>query len=206
MKTEWTILQTNLLGSYLWCRTQLSDFTFTFHFHALEKEMATHSSVRAWRIPGMVEPGGLPSVGSHRVGHDWSDLAAAAPFVMCYLTLDSIFHFFFFYWHSYGYHLLYGLKWICWYFKLSHFRGFSDGAVIKNLPAIQETQETWVWSLGWEDTLEKGMAATHSSILAWEIPWTEDPWGLQFIGSQRVRGDWSDWACTQHSFWYFHFY
>ena len=51
-------------------RTQLSDFTFTFHFHALEKEMATHSSVLAWRIPGMVEPGGLPSLGSHRVGHD----------------------------------------------------------------------------------------------------------------------------------------
>ena len=51
-------------------RTQLSDFTFTFHFHALEKEMATHSSVLAWRIPGMGEPGGLPSVGSHRVRHD----------------------------------------------------------------------------------------------------------------------------------------
>ena len=51
-------------------RTRLSDFTFTFHFHALEKEMATHSSFLAWRIPGMVEPGGLPSVGSHRVGHD----------------------------------------------------------------------------------------------------------------------------------------
>ena len=58
--------------------TQLSDFTFTFHFHALEKEMATHSSVLAWRIPGTGEPGGLPSMGSHRVGHDWSDLAAAA--------------------------------------------------------------------------------------------------------------------------------
>ena len=52
--------------------TQLSDFTFTFtfHFHALEKEMATHSSVLAWRIPGTPEPGGLPSMGSHRVGHD----------------------------------------------------------------------------------------------------------------------------------------
>ena len=57
-------------------RTRLSDFTFTFHFRALEKEMATHSSVLAWRIPGMVEPGGLPSMGSHRVGHDWFDLAA----------------------------------------------------------------------------------------------------------------------------------
>ena len=51
---------------------------FTFHFHALEKEMATHSSVLAWRNPGMGEPGGLPSMGSHRVGHDWSNLAAAA--------------------------------------------------------------------------------------------------------------------------------
>ena len=59
-------------------RTRLSDFPFTFHFHALEKEMATHSCVLAWRIPGMGEPGGLPSKGSHRVGHDWSDLAAAA--------------------------------------------------------------------------------------------------------------------------------
>ena len=59
-------------------RTRLSDFTFTFHFHLLEKEMATHSSVLAWRIPGTGEPGGLPSMGSHRVGHDWSDAAAAA--------------------------------------------------------------------------------------------------------------------------------
>ena len=58
-------------------QTRLSDFTFTFHFHALEKVMATHSSVLAWRIPGMGEAGGLLSMGSHRVGHDWSDLAAA---------------------------------------------------------------------------------------------------------------------------------
>ena len=58
-------------------RTRLSDFTLTFHFHALEKEMATHSSVLAWRIPGTGEPGGLLSMGSYRVGNDWSDLAAA---------------------------------------------------------------------------------------------------------------------------------
>jgi len=51
-------------------QTRLSDFPFTFHFHALEKEMATHSSVLAWRIPGMAEPRGLQSMGSHRVGHD----------------------------------------------------------------------------------------------------------------------------------------
>ena len=59
-------------------RTWLSDFTFTFHFHALEKQMATHSSILAWRTPGTGEPGGLLSMGLHRVGHDWSDLAAAA--------------------------------------------------------------------------------------------------------------------------------
>ena len=51
-------------------QTRLSDFTFTFYFHALEQEMATHSSVLAWRISGTEEPGGLPSMGSHRVGHD----------------------------------------------------------------------------------------------------------------------------------------
>ena len=67
--------------SWIW----LSDVTFTFHFHALEKEMATHSSVLAWRIPGTGEPGGLLSIGSHRVGHDWSDLAAAARLVITFL-------------------------------------------------------------------------------------------------------------------------
>ena len=63
-----------LVGCSPWGRKH----TFTFHFHALEKEMATHSSVLAWRIPRTGEPGGLPSMGSHRVRHDWSDLAAAA--------------------------------------------------------------------------------------------------------------------------------
>ena len=90
--------------------------------------MATHSSVLAWRIPGTAEPGGLPSMGSHRVRHDWSDLAAAA--------------------------------WV------SHV-----APLVKNSPAMQET---WVWSLGWEDPLEKGKA-THSSILFWRIPWIS-PW------------------------------
>ena len=71
----------SLVGCSPWVAkswTWLSDFTFNFHFHALEKEMETHSSVLAWRIPGIGEPDGLPSMGSHRVGHDWSDLAAAA--------------------------------------------------------------------------------------------------------------------------------
>src|SRR5574341_890505 len=78
----------SLVGCSPWVaksRTRLSDFTFTFHFHALEKEMTTHSSVLAWRIPGTAEPGGLPSMGLHRVGHDCSDLAAAAAVCMkCY--------------------------------------------------------------------------------------------------------------------------
>ena len=72
-------------------RTRLSDFTFTFHFHELEKEMVTHSSVLAWRIPGAGEPGGLPSMGSHRVRHDWSDLAAAAA---AWITLTQKWFFF----------------------------------------------------------------------------------------------------------------
>ena len=76
-------------------QTQLSEFsfTFTFHFHALEKEMVTHSSVLAWRIPGTGEPGGLPSMptDSHRVSHDWSDLAAAAAVLLrlSYLCSES---------------------------------------------------------------------------------------------------------------------
>ena len=64
----------------------VSNFTCTLHFHALEKEMATHSSVLAWRIPGMGEPGGLPSLGSHRVGHNGSNLAAAAAVCKYFIT------------------------------------------------------------------------------------------------------------------------
>ena len=76
-KIPWMEEPGGLQSMGLLSQTRLSDFTFTFYFHALEKDMATHSSVLAWRIPGTEEPGGLPSMGSHRVGHDWSDLAAA---------------------------------------------------------------------------------------------------------------------------------
>ena len=62
--------------------------------------------------------------------------------------------------------------------------GFPGGSVVKNLPAMQETQETWVQSLGWEVPLEEGMA-THSTVLAWRIPWTEEPGGLQSMGRKE---------------------
>ena len=94
---QYSCLETPMDGGAWWATvhgvtkswTRPSDFTFTFHFHALEKEMATHSSVLAWRIPGTAEPSGLPSMGSHRVGHDWSDLAAAAAVYMHHRMLLS---------------------------------------------------------------------------------------------------------------------
>ena len=123
--------------------------------------MATHSSVLAWRIPGMGEPHGLLSMGLHRVRHDWSDLAAA------------------------------------W---LPSFMGFPDGTVVKSLPA---NAETWVRSLGWEDLLEWEMAP-YSSVLAWKIPWTEEPCVPTVHGTvkswTRLR-DWTElsWACSHAS-------
>ena len=80
-KTPWMEEPGRLQSMGSLSRTWLSNFTFTFHFHALEKEMATHSSVLAWRIPGMGEPGGLLSMGSHRVRHDWSGLAVAGNYL-----------------------------------------------------------------------------------------------------------------------------
>ena len=84
------------------CRTQLSDFTFTFHSHALETEMATHSSVLAWRIPGTEEPGGLLSMGLHRLRHNWSDLAAAAELYRNLLLL---------WWFCYCSYFVFALSW-----------------------------------------------------------------------------------------------
>ena len=86
---QYSYLQNPMDGGVWWAavhgvpkiQTQLSDFTFTFHFHALEKEMATHSSVLVWRIPGTREPGGLPSMGLHRVGHDWVTSLSLFPFM-----------------------------------------------------------------------------------------------------------------------------
>ena len=115
----------------------------------LEKEMATHSSTLAWKIPWMEKPGRLQSVRSQRVGHDWATS----------LQLQGI---------------------------LIFILSFPGHSVVKNLPA--NAKDLQVWSLGWEDPLEKEMA-TNSSILVWEIPWTEEPGGLPSKGSQRVRHD-----------------
>ena len=94
---EYSCLENPVDGGAWWAavhgvaksRTGLSDFTFTFHFHALGKETPTHSSVLAWRIPGMGEPGGLPSMGLHRVGQDWNDLAAAAAAAVLFTVATS---------------------------------------------------------------------------------------------------------------------
>ena len=127
--------------------------------------MATHSSILAWRIPGSGEPGGLPSLGLHRVGHDWSDLAAAAAGVLS--------------WDLTGFGIASMLRAV---------RASLVDQMVKNLPAMQET---WVHSiLGWEDSLEMGMA-TYSSVFAWRIPGTEELDWLQSVELQRVRHNWA---------------
>ena len=129
-------------------QTRLSDFTFTFHFHALEKEMATHSNVLVWRIPGTGEPGGLPSVGSQSQTQ------------LKRLSSSSSIH---------------GLPSLV-------------AQLVKNLPAMQET---WVLTLGWENTLEEGMA-THSSILAWRIPMDRGAWQATVHGVTKSQTQLSD--------------
>ena len=119
-------------------RARLSDFTFTFHFRALEKEMATHSSVLAWRIPGNGEPGGLPSMGSHRVGHDWSDLAEAVMLSILIYILEVWGYKY--YWESYLPQILYSLveklgqtkfmnqsSWVASFLTMRSLRDINDG-------------------------------------------------------------------------------
>ena len=101
--------------------------TFTFHFHALEKAMATHSSVLAWRIPGTGEPGGLPSLGSHRVGHDRSDLAAVILYY--YILLHIIYNILLHIIHI-SPHIIYIYYINSFYIKLSLFRFLSDFSLL----------------------------------------------------------------------------
>ena len=142
--------------------------------------MATHFSVHAWRIPGTGEPGGLPSMGSHRVGHDWSDLAAAAadresacnagnPSSIAGSE------------RSPGEGISYPLQY-SWVSLVAQ--------MVKNPPAMKET---WVRPLDWEDPLEEGMA-THSSTVAWRISMDRGAWQAIVHGVARSRTRLSDWA------------
>ena len=152
--------------------------------HALEKEMATQSSVLAWRIPGTEEPGGLPSMGPHRVGHDWSDLTAAAAWLIfgkspkfsefLLLLFENN--------QSIKLHQGFGRTKLISIGKPPG-GSFLVAQMVKNLPAMQKTL---IQSLDLQDPLEEG-TATHSSFLSWRIPWAEESDGLQSKGSQRVN-------------------
>ena len=175
--------------------------------------MATHSSVLAWRIPGTGEPGGLSSLGSHRVGHDWSDLAS------CFLKTNSCptqtgWDHWPFSWACVNVQWMtfwrqgaknpilrtcescHFLKCFIWSLILScnlhrtSTSPFLMAQMVKNPPA---KQETWIRSLGWEDPPEKG-TAIHSSILAWRIPWAQSlagcsPWDCK-------KTDTTEWLFT----------
>ena len=178
---------------------------------AVVKAVAPHSSTLAWQIPWTEEPGRLQSMGSWRVGHDWSDLAAAAA-ALFYKYVGKYQHsglsqnyshnnkkrsFKFGNKHSNQRCLSEGLKFSKQEKKyLRHSTVYENlraslvAQMVKNLPAMWETQ---VWSLSWEDPLEKGMTP-HSSILAWRISQTEKPCRLQPMGYQRAGRDWGN-AC-----------
>ena len=135
--------------------------------------MASHSSVLAWRIPGTGEPGGLLSLGSHRVGHDWSDLAAAYAYITVYIL-------------------------VCFYLTV-YLKNVSISTYVglpwwlKKPPAMQKPQGMWVPSLGQEEPLEEGMAI-HSSIFAWRILWTDEPGEVLSVKSQIVGYGWRNLA------------
>ena len=133
---------------------------------SLEKEMATHFSTLAWKIPWTDEPGRLQSMGLQRVRHDWVTSLSLTNTLFLDKKLFSVFH-----------HYRLDCKWTSLNLMFVYFQGFLGGSAGKESTCK-------VWSLGWEDLLEKGMA-THSSILVWRIPWTV--WSL---GSQRVGHDW----------------
>ena len=136
--------------------------------------MATHSSILAWRIPGKAEPGRLQSMGLHKVGHDWRDLAAALAAAAAMWPRHS------------NQHILSQLV------QSLGFPGRSSGRE-PTCPCRRPQRygfDHWFR----KNPLEKEMA-THSSILAWRIPWTEEPGGLQSIGLQKVGHYWSDLAC-----------
>ena len=132
----WTM---NICGIFIYgcLKTWLSDFTFTFHFHALEKEMATHSTVLAWRIPGTGEPGRLPSMGSHRVRHDWSDLAAASALVSAMYQSLNLFQ-------NSLFHCCCSVTQSCPTLCNPMYFSMPDFPVLHNLPELAQTHVHWV--------------------------------------------------------------
>ena len=124
----------------------------------------------------------LPSVPCSTVYVDWDTEARKMPIISCMEKEDVAYRYVYIniYTHSHTIHT--------YMHTHANSEGLSRWLSSKNLPAVQETHETWVWSLGWEDPLEEGMA-THSSILAWRMPRTEEPGRLPSVGSQRVRYD-----------------
>ena len=143
-------------------QTQLSTFTFTFHFHALERAMATHSSVLAWRIPGTGEPGGLLSMGPHRVGHNWSDLVVAAAAAAAACTFCG------------------NVNWYSYYGKQN-----GDSLKTRNKATIHGDDIGWD---GWMASLIQWTWVWANSGRLWRIG---KPSMLQFMGFQRVRHDWA---------------
>ena len=158
--------------------------------------MAPHSSTLAWKIPWTEEPGGLRSMGSLGVGHDWATSLSCIDWRRKWQPTPV-----FLPGESQGWSSLIGCS--LWgpaesdmteaiqQQQHSMFWASLVAQLAKNPPAMWET---WVQSLVWEDPLEEGMAA-HPSILAWRIPWTEEPGGLQSMGSQSVGHDWA----TKHT-------
>ena len=162
--------------------------------------MATHSSILAWRIPWREESDGLQSMALQRFGHNW--VTNTFTFTYSYYKISA----------TSPYYTI--CPWahltskICTYHLPTPVLPLFPAAyhwfvlcsplapVVKNLPAVQETQEMRVWSLDWEYSREEERA-THSSILAWKTPWTEEPRGLQYVGSQRVGCSW----VSMHDVW-----
>ena len=162
----------------------------------LEKEMATHSNILAWRIPWTEEPGRLQFMGSQRVGHDWAT-SLSLSFLswlnsLPVLTLHPLNSVVLKYKHDTHLHVRWHSELKPWKVMIQHATEpiicplfcipSLVAQTVKNLLAVPET---WVQSLGREDPLEKDMA-THSSILVWRIPWTEEPGGLRSMVLQRV--------------------
>ena len=144
-------------------QTRLSDFTFTFHFHKLEKEMATYSSVLSWRIPGTVKPGGLLFMGLHRIGHDWSNLAAAAAY------RNRLKHIYIL---SQEKHLSVSTNFLRTSVIILFVIVYSFCVIHLNFHVANLSEINFAWNKKWQPT----------PVVAWRIPWTEEAGGLQSMG------------------------